>query len=69
MNIINGKVYDGDGEDITGDVGLVISGKGPVHLGDGDVYTNTVVISGPGVTIVQGNSSGISKSFGSERKK
>lgn len=44
MNIINGRRIEisGDG-DITGDVGVVITGStGPLHLGEGDVIVGVV---------------------------
>lgn len=46
MNIINGKIV-GDGDDVNGDVGIVIKGNtGTVHLGNGDVYVNSRVVKG-----------------------
>uniref|UniRef100_UPI003F491E44 hypothetical protein n=1 Tax=Sphaerisporangium sp. CA-236357 TaxID=3240030 RepID=UPI003F491E44 len=62
MNIVNGKRMD-DGDDITGDIGVVISGNnGTVHLGNGDVYNTSVVIEGDGFTYVAGdNPTGVSK--------
>ncbi|GAA3702298.1 hypothetical protein GCM10022224_080100 [Nonomuraea antimicrobica] len=59
---------DDDGD---GDLGLVIKGNtGPVHLGNGDINTNTVVLSGDGLTFVAGdNPAGISKSFGGKKNK
>lgn len=68
MNIINGKIM-GDAEDITGDVGAVITGDNQtIHLGTGNVVVETVY--GPGVTIVRGNNpGGIRKTFGGKSKK
>lgn len=68
MNIINGKIM-GDAEDITGDVGVVITGDTQiVHLGTGKVVVETVY--GPGVTIVRGGDpGGIRKTFGGKSKK
>ena len=68
MNIINGKIM-GDAEDITGDVGVVITGDNRIiHLGTGKVVVETV--DGPGVTIVRGNNpGGIRKTFGGKKGK
>lgn len=69
MNIINGKIM-GDAEDITGDVGVVITGDNQIiHLGTGNVVVET--FDGPGVTIVRGghNRGGIRKTFGGKKGK
>ncbi|MFC7607216.1 hypothetical protein ACFQVD_44720 [Streptosporangium amethystogenes subsp. fukuiense] len=69
MIIINGRVYDGD--DYDGDIGTVIEGNaGTVHLGTGNVYNNSQVITGDGVTYINGdNPDGIRKTFGGKRGK
>lgn len=44
MNIINGRIVSVEAEDITGDVGVVITGNtGPLHLGEGDVIVGGIV--------------------------
>ncbi|MFI9552086.1 hypothetical protein [Nonomuraea endophytica] len=70
MNIINGKPAK-TSDDVTGDVGTVVSGHtGPVHLGKGNVSQGSKVISGDGAVYVAGdNPKGISKSFGTKRKR
>lgn len=44
--------------DITGDVGTVIKGPGPFHLGKGDIYNNSRHFSGDGVAYVEGDNKG-----------
>ncbi|MBG0817565.1 toll/interleukin-1 receptor domain-containing protein [Planomonospora sp. ID82291] len=55
--------------DITGDVGTVTKhSHGPVHLGKGDLYSNSPRFSGDGATYVAGdNQGGIRHRFGGSR--
>lgn len=69
--------------DVTGDIGtVIIGGNGPIHLGSGNMYTFTVAGAGEGATVVVGdedgngvtviagdNHGGISRTFGSSKKR
>jgi hypothetical protein len=61
--IVNGKVIDDGGDDVTGDVGVVITGvTGPIHMGKGNQYNNVVIMEGD-------VPDGIHQTFGGKKRK
>ncbi|GAA3172172.1 hypothetical protein [Nonomuraea salmonea] len=61
-------INNGTGDDHDGDAGIIIEGNtGPIHLGTGNIITNSVTVTGPGAVYVAGDHHG-GISYGTSRK-